>query len=41
MMVSIVGDLHLAPEQMHLFRAARKQLVKAMSDPDGKLMPGT
>ena len=34
-----MGDLHLAPEQMHLFNQARDQLVKAMSE-DGKLIPG-
>ncbi|KAG1676127.1 hypothetical protein FOA52_004967 [Chlamydomonas sp. UWO 241] len=38
--VSIIGDLHLAPDQMHLFNSARSHLIKAMSSPDGKLLPG-
>jgi hypothetical protein len=37
--ISIMGDLHLAPEQMRLFHQARDQLVKAMSE-NGKLIPG-
>ena len=35
-----MGDLHLAPEQMHLFDQARAQLVQAMSDEAGKVLPG-
>ena len=35
-----MGDLHLAPEQMHLFHQARKQLVGAMSGSDGQMLPG-
>lgn len=29
--VSVLGDLHLEPAQMHLFHEARQQLVSAMS----------
>ncbi|GFH07771.1 uncharacterized protein HaLaN_02623, partial [Haematococcus lacustris] len=32
--LAIVGDLHLAPEQMPLFQAARDQLVSAMGAAD-------
>eukprot|EP00798_Chlamydomonas_sp_ICE-L_P001369 gene1369-32733_t len=30
--LSVMGDLHLAPEQMHLFDDARDQLLNVMSD---------
>ncbi|GAX76356.1 hypothetical protein CEUSTIGMA_g3802.t1 [Chlamydomonas eustigma] len=38
--VSVMGDLHLAPEQMHLFHQAQAQLLKAMADKDGKVIEG-
>ncbi|KAK9806310.1 hypothetical protein WJX72_009584 [[Myrmecia] bisecta] len=31
--VAIMGDLHLQPDQMHLFHEAREQLVRALSSP--------
>lgn len=31
--VSVLGDLHLEPAQMHLFHEARQQLVVAMDQP--------
>lgn len=31
--MSILGDLHLEPAQMHLFHEARQQLVSAMTSP--------
>jgi len=36
----IMGDLHLAPEQMHLFNSAREQMVEVMSKPNGELHEG-
>lgn len=39
--VSVLGDLHLEPAQMHLFHEARQQLVQAMSgDSDGVVRQG-
>ncbi|KAI8474051.1 MAG: Metallo-dependent phosphatase-like protein [Monoraphidium minutum] len=38
--VSIMGDLHLEPAQMHLFEEAQRQLRAAMSDGAGRLLPG-
>jgi hypothetical protein len=32
--VSVLGDLHLEPAQMHLFEEARQQLVAAMAQPN-------
>lgn len=32
--VSVLGDLHLEPAQMHLFHEARQQLVAAMAQPN-------
>lgn len=32
--MSVLGDLHLEPAQMHLFYEARQQLVQAMSSAD-------
>ncbi|KAG2491261.1 hypothetical protein HYH03_010467 [Edaphochlamys debaryana] len=37
--LAVMGDLHLAPEQMHLFHAARSHLLAAMSE-EGKPVPG-
>jgi len=37
--ISILGDLHLEPAQMHLFEQARQQLVTAMSEA-GAVLPG-
>ncbi|KAG2492808.1 hypothetical protein HYH03_008968 [Edaphochlamys debaryana] len=37
--LAVMGDLHLAPEQMHLFHAARGHLLAAMSE-EGRPVPG-
>ncbi|GBF87795.1 calcineurin-like phosphoesterase [Raphidocelis subcapitata] len=38
--VSIMGDLHLEPAQMHLFAEAQGHLRAAMADGEGRLLPG-
>lgn len=38
--LAIMGDLHLEPAQMPLFHEAQRQLVAAMSDGAGRLLPG-
>lgn len=38
--MSVLGDLHLEPAQMHLFQQAQEQLVKAMSDSAGNVLQG-
>ncbi|GLC33772.1 hypothetical protein PLESTB_000113900 [Pleodorina starrii] len=38
--LAILGDLHLAPEQMHLFEAARDHLRAAMAGEEGAREPG-
>ena len=38
--LAVVGDLHLAPEQMGLFNTAQAQLLKHISDARGRILPG-
>jgi hypothetical protein len=40
--MAIMGDLHLAPEQMHLFNDARDHFIQAFSqlDASGSSRPG-